>query len=218
MNASVMITSAQCATPLDPQGDLTLVHAALRGDMSSFEELVRRNELQLLRIAQSVTRSGEQAENAVQEAFFKAYQRLDQFNQNTSFPTWVIGILLNEVGLEWEEPQVAQRELPGRKLASDCQSLPRNLAAWPPNLQELYYAEELREILLNCLCSLHTTLKIVFVLRDIEELSIGETAEALNLSHVAVKVHLFCARLQLRELLTRYVKERADEPLRDGHG
>jgi RNA polymerase sigma-70 factor, ECF subfamily len=213
-----MVVSAQCATPLDPQGDLTLVHAALRGDMLSFEKLVRRNDLQLLRIAQSVTRSSEQAENAVRDAFFKAYQRLDQFTQNTSFPTWVMRILLNEVGLEWEEPQIAQRKLPGGILASDCQILPRDLAAWPPNLQDLYYAEELREILLNCLCSLHTTLRIVFVLRDIEELSIGETADALNLSHVAVKAQLFCARLQLRELLTRYMKERNGEPLCDGHG
>ena len=202
-----MVISAQCATPLDPQGDLALVHAALRGDMSSFEELVQRNDVQLLRIAQSVIRGSEQAENAVRDAFFKAYQRLDQFNQNTSFLTWVIRILLNEVGLEWEEPQIAQLQLPGRTFASDCQSLPRNLVAWPPNLQDLYYAEELREILLNCLCSLHTMLRIVFVLRDIEQLSIGETADALNLSHVAVRGHLFCARLQLRELLSRYVKE-----------
>jgi RNA polymerase sigma-70 factor (ECF subfamily) len=185
--------------------------------MSSFEKLVQRNDLQLLRIAQSVTRSSEQAENAVRDAFFKAYQRLDQFTQNTSFPTWVIRILLNEVGLEWEEPQIAQLQLPGLRFASDCQSLPRDLAAWPPNLQDLYYAEELREILLSCLCSLHTTLRIVFVLRDIEELSIGETADALNLSHATVKAHLFCARLQLRELLTCYVKKPDYEPYRDGN-
>jgi RNA polymerase sigma-70 factor (ECF subfamily) len=83
-----------------------------------------------------------------------------------------------------------------------------DLADSSPNPQELYGAAEFREILIKCLGSLQPALRAVFVLRDIEDLSINETSEALNLSAVAVKSRLFRARLRLRERLTRYFRKR----------
>ena len=83
-----------------------------------------------------------------------------------------------------------------------------DVADWSPNPQELYSAVEFRKILIKCLLRLQPTLRIVFVLRDIEELSINETGEALGLSAVAIRARLFRARLQLRERLSRYFKTR----------
>ena len=86
-----------------------------------------------------------------------------------------------------------------------------DVADWSPNPQELYSAAEFREILMKCLLGLQPALRIVFILRDIEELSIVETGAALGLSAVAVKARLFRARLQLREKLSGYFKTRDGE-------
>jgi RNA polymerase sigma-70 factor (ECF subfamily) len=86
------------------------------------------------------------------------------------------------------------------------------LADWFPDPQELYRAVELRKILIKCLGSLQPALRVVFVLRDIEELSISETCEALGLSEVAVKSRLFRARLRLRERLTSYFRKCRGRP------
>src|ERR1700732_202670 len=82
--------------------------------------------------------------------------------------------------------------------------LPMEAADWAPNPEQLYWASELRDILVNTLSELRPILRTVFVLRDIEGLSTDQTAEALNLSHTAVKARLSRARLQLRERLTKY--------------
>ena len=80
---------AQCEDAREAEDDLTLVHATKRGDASAFEKLVNKYDRKLLRIAQGVTHNREEAEDAVQEAFFKAYQRLDQFQENAKFSNLV---------------------------------------------------------------------------------------------------------------------------------
>jgi len=160
----------------------------------------------LLRIAQGVTHNREEAEDAVQEAFLKAYQRLDQFQESAKFSTWLIRIVLNEALMKLRKQRTAREESVDRDFQSDSDILPMDVADWSPNPQELYSAMEFREILLKCLLTLQPTLRIVFVLRDIEELSTNETGEALGLSDVAVKARLFRARLQLREQLSGYFK------------
>ena len=86
--------------------------------------------------------------------------------------------------------------------------VPKELADWSIGPQELYGAVEFRKILIKCLLELQPALRVVFVLRDMEELSISETSEVLSLSAVAVKARLFRARLQLREGLSRYFRKR----------
>jgi len=186
--------------------DLVLVNATRNGETAAFEQLVRKYDRKLLRIAQSVTRNREEAEDAVQEAFLKAYQRLEQFKESAKFSTWLVRIVLNESLMKLRK-QRASRELP---MQSDSQTesdaLPLDVADWAPNPYELYSAAEFREILTKCLEGLQPALRVVFVLRDIEDLSILETAEVLELSPVAVKARLFRARLHLREKLSRHFK------------
>jgi RNA polymerase sigma-70 factor, ECF subfamily len=120
----------------------------------------------------------------------------------------MIRIVLNEALMKLRKQRTAREESLDSNFPSDSDVLPRDLVDWSPNPQERYGAVELREILIECLGSLQPGLRLVFVLRDIKELSVSETCEALSLSAVAVKARLFRARLQLRERLTGYFGER----------
>jgi RNA polymerase sigma-70 factor (ECF subfamily) len=161
----------------------------------------------MLRIAQSVTHNRDEAEDAVQEAFLKAYQKLDQFREDAKFSTWMIRIVLNEALMKLRKQRSFREESLDSSFPNESDTLPRDLADWSPNPQELYREVELREILIKCLNSLQPALRVVFVLRDIEELSISETCEALGLSATAVKSRLLRARLRLRERLTAYFRK-----------
>jgi RNA polymerase sigma-70 factor (ECF subfamily) len=197
----------QHEAPLEVDDDLTLVHATKTGSLAAFDQIVRKYDRRMLRIAQSVTHNREEAEDAVQEAFLKAYQKLDQFRENAKFSTWMMRIVLNEALMKLRKQRTFREESIDSNFSSDSDGLPRDVTDWSPNPQELYGATEFREILTKCLGRLQPALRVVFVLRDMEELSISETCEALNLSEAVVKSRLFRARLRLRETLTGYFRK-----------
>src|SRR6202161_2100123 len=87
---------AELAVPAVASDDLDLVHASKSGDVTAFEQLVKRYDRKLLRIAQSVTRNREDSQDAVQEAFLKAYQNLATFREDSKFSTWLIRITLQQ--------------------------------------------------------------------------------------------------------------------------
>ena len=183
--------------------DLELVHATRNGDVSAFEQLVKRYDRKLFRIAQGVMHNAEDSQDAVQEAFFKAYQNLDSFREESQFSTWLIRITLN-VSLMKLRKQRSMREVSLDDSSTDGSILPIEVTDWAPNPEQLYWASELRAILLKALTEMQPILRIVFVIRDIEGLSIDQAAEVLSLSQAAVKARLWRARLQLRERLTGY--------------
>ncbi len=192
-----------------PDDDLALVQAVRGGDVAAFEQLVKRYDAKLLRIAQNVTHNSEDAEEAVQEAFFKAYQKLDQFQGHAKFSTWLIRITLNESLMKLRKQRATLKQLVDNDVDADSDSERRqfDVADWAPNPEMLYRASEFREILITSLQRLSPALKVVFVLRDIEEHSLRETSEILNLTETAVKTRLSRARLQLREDLSKYFKK-----------
>jgi RNA polymerase sigma-70 factor (ECF subfamily) len=184
--------------------DLALVHASKNGDLAAFEELVRRYDRKLLRIAQHLTRNREDAEDAVQEAFVKAFQHLGQFREDAKFSTWLIRIAWNESLLKLRRRRLTREVSIDEDSQSEEDHLPTDVADWAPNPEELYRATELQEILHGALQQLRPGLRVVFVLRDIEGLSLEQTAEALDLSVAAVKSRSWRARLQLRNRLSKY--------------
>ena len=93
---------------------------------------------------------------------------------------------------------------------TDGDILPTEVADWAPNPEQLYRATELRNILVKTLKELSPILRTVFVLRDIERLSIDQTAEVLNITHGAVKARLWRVRLQIRERLNKYFSKQTD--------
>jgi RNA polymerase sigma-70 factor (ECF subfamily) len=187
--------------------DLDLVHASKNGDVAAFEQLVKRYDRKLLRIAQSVTRNREDSQDAVQEAFLKAFQNLDQFREDAQFSTWLIRITLNQSLMKLRKQRTMREVSLDEDVQADGDMSPMDVTDWSPNPEQLYWASELRDILIKVLEELRPILRTVFVLRDIEGLSIHQTAEVLNLTHAAVKARLWRVRLQLRESLSKYFRE-----------
>ena len=184
--------------------DLDLVHASKKGDVAAFEQLVKRYDRKLLRIAQGVTHNREDSQDAVQEAFLKAYQNLAEFREDSQFSTWLIRITVNQSLMKLRKQRAVREVSLDEDFQADGDILPIEVTGWAPNPEQLYWASELRSILIKTLEELRPILRTVFVMRDIEGLSIDQTAVAMNLSHEAVKARLWRARLQLRERLNKY--------------
>jgi RNA polymerase sigma-70 factor (ECF subfamily) len=192
-----------------PSDDLDLVHASKEGDIAAFEKLVKRYDRRLLRISQTVTRNREDSEDAVQEALLKAFQNLAEFREDSQFSTWLIRITVNQSLMKLRK-QRAQKEVSlDEDFQTDGKMLPLDVPDRAPNPEQLCWASELRDILTRTVEELRPILRTVFVLRDVEGLSIAQTAQVLNLSQAAVKARLWRVRLHLRERLDRYFDERA---------
>jgi RNA polymerase sigma-70 factor, ECF subfamily len=198
------IDSAQLAVREAASDDLDLVHASKNGDVASFEQLVKRYDRKLLRIAQSVTHNREDSQDAVQEAFLKAYQNLAAFREDCKFSTWIFRITVNQSLMKLRKQRATKEASLDDDFRGESDMLPIEVADWAPNPEQLYWASELRDILIKCLEELSPISRTVFVLRDIEGLTIDQTAEVLSVSETAVKARLWRARLQLREGLTKY--------------
>ncbi|HWY59490.1 MAG TPA: sigma-70 family RNA polymerase sigma factor [Terriglobales bacterium] len=201
---------AQSGVRAETNDDLTLVQASKNGDVAAFEQLVKRYDRKLFRIAQSVTHNREDSQDAVQEAFLKAYQHLGDFRGDSRFSTWLIRITLNQSLMKLRKQRRTREVSLDEDFGTDEDTLPREVIDWAPNAEELYSVSELRNILIKTIEELSPILRTVFVLQDIEGLSTIQTAEVLNLSQSAVKSRLWRARLQLRERLNKYFSKSAE--------
>src|ERR1700747_40584 len=188
--------------------ELALVQAAKKGDVSAFEELVKRYDRNVFRIAQHITQNREDAEDVVQDAFLKAYSNLGQFQGQSKFYTWLVRISGNEGVMKLRRRRPERMVSLDEEVKTEEDSLPREVADWSPNPEQQYTQAELREILDKTIHGLPATFRTAFVLRDVEGLATEETAEALDLSIPAVKSRLLRARLQLRERLNKYFQRR----------
>lgn len=189
--------------------EVDLVHSAKRGDITAFEELVRRHTKRVFYIAHHITRCREDAEEVSQETFLKAFLHLENFEEKAQFSTWLTRIALN----------VAVTKVRSRRIqvvfAEDQQKETNwaleELADWRPNPEQLYSRSELQTILRETLENLPQNYSTVFILRDVQGLSVAETAAALQLTIPAVKTRLLRARLRLRENLSKHFISRAAE-------
>lgn len=189
--------------------DLALVEASKNGDTAAFEELIKRYDRKLLRIALNVTRNHEDAEEAVQDTFLKAYRNLDRFEGKAKFATWLTRIAINESLTKLRKQHGEKETSLELDVRLDGEVLPLDVADWAPNPEARYGISQLRDILTKSLQELRPALRVVFVLRDVEGFSTSETAETLGLTQVSVKARLFRARLELRERLSRYFRKSA---------
>ncbi len=182
-----------------------LVAAAKGGDISAFETLVGRYERKIFRLAQNITQNKEDAEDVMQEAFLKSYQHLGEFQGNSRFYTWLVRIAVNQALMKLRKRRPNQVSL-DEDVDTGEDTIPREVEDWGPSPEDRYEQSELGDILSTTIAELEPPFRIVFQLRDIEELSTEETAEALGLSVPAVKSRLLRARLKLRQRLNRYFK------------
>jgi|HubBroStandDraft_4_1064222.scaffolds.fasta_scaffold119641_1 RNA polymerase sigma-70 factor (ECF subfamily) len=200
--------SAQFAVREVASDDLDLVHASKKGDAAAFEQLVKRHGRRLLRISQTVTRNKEDSEDAVQEAFLRAFQNLADFREDSQFSTWLIRITVNQSLMKLRKQRAQKQFSLDEDFQADGDVLPLDVPDRAPNPEQLCWASELRDILVRTVEELRPILRTVFVLRDVEGLSIEQTARALNVSQAAVKARLWRVRLHLRERLNKYLNER----------
>ncbi len=168
-----------CKFP-DPRGedDLALIDLVVAGDRRAFEPLVRKHERRVFRVVLAVLGNVEDAEDAMQETFIKAYRHLDQFRRQSRFTTWLTRIAVNEalekrqarrvtVSLE-ESPDVESKSLPGR------------FEPWTSNPEKLYGKQEIRQLVEGAIRALPPIYRETLVLRDIEGMSAEEAAEAFG--------------------------------------
>jgi RNA polymerase sigma-70 factor, ECF subfamily len=202
--------SAEFAGTAVASDDLELVHATQNGDLSAFDQLVGRYDRKLFRIAQRVTHNREDSQDAVQESFMKALQHLGEFREHSQFSTWLFSITVNQALMELRHRRTTTEVSLDEAFPADEDILPREVADWAPNPEELCRASELRDILIKATEELRPILRTVFVLRDVEGLSIDQTAEVLDLTPAAVKTRLCRARLQLRRLVSEYFRKHAE--------
>jgi len=196
-------------TPIPDEAEV--LSLAREGDVKAFSDLVRRYEGKIFRLAQHITGNREDAEDVLQETFLKAYEHLDQFQGNSKFYTWIVRIAVNQALMKLRKRKTDKTVSMDETIDTGEDTVAREIAAWDENPEQRYSREELNQILESAVESLAPPYRTVFVLRDIDELSTEETAEALHLSIPAVKSRLLRARLQLRDKLTRYFKRKGDD-------
>ena len=187
-----------------------LVDRAKAGDAQAFSRLVDKYERKIFRLAKHITQNDEDAEDVLQESFLKAY-RTWNFQMQSKFYTWLVRIAVNEALMKLRKRKSDRSVSLDEPHETEEDTVTREIAVWDDDPEKKFSREELRDILQKAVDQLKPAFRTVFVLRDIEELSTEETAEALGISIPAVKSRLLRARLQLREKLTRLFKRKGDD-------
>jgi RNA polymerase sigma-70 factor, ECF subfamily len=183
---------------------------ALRaGDRDEFAKLVDVYSGPIYRLALKMIGIPTDAEDVLQNTFLKAFQHLKDFEGRSSLSTWLYRIASNEalMMLRKQKPEVSVIEIETEDNDQDDYS-PAQFTDWRSLPEEEFLSSESKVALDHAVQTLPEIQRIVFILRDIEGLSIHETSEALNLSEAAVKTRLLRARLRLREQLSTYYAER----------
>jgi RNA polymerase sigma-70 factor, ECF subfamily len=189
----------------DPKGDLALVERVLAGDRRAFESLVRRNERRVFRVTLAVLGNIEDAEEAMQDTFVKAFRHLDQFRKEARFTTWLTRIAVNEA---IQKRNARKSFVPLAEVETAAEPFtPKRYESWKSNPEQLYGKQELHSIVEEAIQSLPEIYREAFVLRDVEELSAEEAAEVLGITVPALKSRLLRARLIMRESLAEKLEE-----------
>jgi RNA polymerase sigma-70 factor, ECF subfamily len=183
--------------------EAALVAAAKTGDNRAFDELVTRYERKIFRLAMNITQNQAEAEDAMQDAFLKAFQHLGDFQGGSRFYTWLVRIAVNESLMRLRKRRPNQISI-DENVETEEASMPRQIEDWGPSPEKRFAQVEMEGILTKVIEQLEPLYRAVFVMRDVSELSTEETAEALGISIPAVKSRLLRARLKLRDLLQPY--------------
>jgi|SRR5579863_5153979 len=178
-----------------------LIQRIRNGEHELFYELIRPYERRVYSTAFAIVRNPADAEDVAQEAVLKAFKHIRQFRSEARFSTWLIQITLNEARMRRrkEHPEIMQPIVDHQD--EEGNYTPRDFADWREIPSETLERNEVRQKLTEALASLGEKYREVFVLRDVQHLSIEETAKVLGVSTASVKTRLLRARLMLRDLL-----------------
>jgi RNA polymerase sigma-70 factor (ECF subfamily) len=192
--------------------EAALVAEVRSGNTTCFETLMRRYERKIYWLAKNITKNDSDAEEVTQEAFFKAFEHIEDFKGESRFYTWLVRIAVNQALMNHRKRRPNQFSLDD-PIETEEFSIPREIEDWGPTPEDRYSQNELAEILSRTIAELHPPLRVVFQLRDVENLSSEETANLLSISVPAVKSRLLRARSALREKLNRFMRNGAESPI-----
>jgi RNA polymerase sigma-70 factor, ECF subfamily len=187
------------------------LQALQAGDKAEFARLVDLYSNQIYRLAIKILGDPHDAEDVLQETFIKAYRSLPSFEGRSSISTWLYRIAANEalMVVRRRKPEINMLSSDGDS-DEDEVSPPAQIVDWCCLPENELLSSEAKIFLDQAVEKLSTNLRMVFILRDIQGLSIRETADVLKISEMAVKTRLLRARLQLREELSAYYGEKLE--------
>jgi len=179
----------------------------LRGETHLFHDLIRPYERSVYVMVLSLLQNDADAEDASQEAFLKAFRNLAKFRSESKFSTWLISIALNEARSKLRQKKARKIESLDSGSEVDGHVSPAILRDWREVPSEALERMEVRRMIQLAIADLPGIYREIFLLRDVEELSVNESAEALGISIGAVKVRLHRARMMLQQTLAPQLKQ-----------
>jgi RNA polymerase sigma-70 factor (ECF subfamily) len=199
-------TTSSSANRLGADEDALLVAAAKARNSRAFELLVQRHERKIFFLVQRITRNREDAEDVVQQSFQKAFIHLKKFEGKSLFHTWLTRIAINEALMLLRRKR-GSHEVPFEESSTKSETtLPLDFLDSAPNPEDSCLDREQEQILSAALNKLTPGIRKAIELRELGELSTGETALVMGLSVAAVKGRVFHGRRKLRETLSQRPK------------
>ncbi len=201
----MQLAGLQPSIDTDGLRDEELVSLARRGVESAFRSLIKRNNQRLFRIARAVLRDDAEAEDAVQETYMRAFTKLEAFRGDSAFSTWLTRIALNEAlgRLRRRRPSARIEDLDTDAASAGGRVIMLPTSLTPPGADAEAGRSQVRELLERAIDELPQPFRVVFLLRDVEEMSVEETAAQLALRPETVKTRLFRARRLMRTAIER---------------
>jgi RNA polymerase sigma-70 factor, ECF subfamily len=189
-----------------------MIAAILSGDHELFHKLIRPHERSVYLMALALLHNEADAEDAAQEAFLKAYRNLSRFRAEARFSTWLISIVLNEARGRLRRIQPALTD----SLDDDREGkvTPQLMTDWREIPSQVLERQEIRALIRRALLALPLAYREVFVLRELEDRNVRETAETLGITPASVKMRLHRARLMLQKALAPQLKSAVPEKRR----
>jgi len=209
MAESIMLQTGTIADDRQPaspeQGNVleqVLIRRVQAGDAEAFYQLVRPYERAVFLAAVAIVKNDADAEEVAQEAILKAFKAVARFRQEAKFSTWLIQIAINEAKMRLRKDRRHLYESIDQGQQSDeGDYIPKDFADWREIPSQALERRELRDALAKALEGLPEKYREILILRDVNHLSITETAQILGLSEANVKTRLSRARLQMRDAL-----------------
>jgi RNA polymerase sigma-70 factor, ECF subfamily len=195
------LTNRPTSGCLSLDSDAETVQKVKGGDHDAFEDLINRHNRRVYRTLLGILGSAEEARDAMQDTFLKAFQHLDGFQGRSSFSTWLVSIA-NNTGLQMLRDRKPLQSLDDDRAEGDEDFRPRQVRAWTEDPEQLHSRAETRALVEESVMKLPAKYRVVVMPRDIEQLSIDEAAAALGLGIPALKSRHLRGRLMLREALT----------------
>jgi RNA polymerase sigma-70 factor (ECF subfamily) len=200
------MTNSPPVDALENSPELALIASILAGDREKFHLLIRPYETQLYRTAVALLKNEADAEDVVQDAVLKAYRKLASFRGDSKFSTWLIAITLNEARGRLRRDNRAAVDSIDELREGNTDYTPAPLTDWREVPLAMLERQEIRALVQKAVSELPDSYREIVTLRDVEELSVNDTASLLGISISSVKVRLHRARMMLQKKLAPQLK------------